>query len=192
MGSLADTFGPARDRSGTAHDDGPVLRPGPVAASGDGEVARITTELSLLGGVLFVAGIGIAFFSSTLLSALAYVLLVAPGSVLVGRFYLAAASDVDRPATVTPPSVVDAWVESGATLLEVVSPGTSGTAPGRRGYGRHARGRRGRGPLRSLSRRWQFPVRRSTSLPVLLRRLGRRLVAYARTRAARSRRGERL
>lgn len=199
MGSLADTFGgsPARDRA-EPEQEGPVLRPGPFAASGEGEIARVTTELTLLGGLLFVAGIGIAFFSSTLLSTLAYVLFVAPGTVLVGRYYLASASDAESPRAVDArvETRTDAFGPVPAVLADLL--GRDGHGPGQRGRGQRGRGQRGRGrhrrgPGRSLSGRPRSRLPGGGTLHALLRALRRTLVVYARMSDVRgSRRGERL
>lgn len=177
---MADTFGgsPARDRA-EPEQEGPVLRPGPFAASGEGEIARVTTELTLLGGLLFVAGIGIAFFSSTLLSTLAYVLFVAPGTVLVGRYYLASALDAESPGAVDTSieTRTDRFGQVPAVLADLR--GRDGHGPGQRGRGQRGRGRHPRGPGRSLSGRPRGRLPVGGTLPALLRAFRRTLVVYA-------------
>lgn len=167
---MADTFGrpDAHDRRGTDPDEEPVLRPGPLAPSSDDGRARVAAGLALLGGVAFVAGIGIAFFSSTLLSTLAYVLVAAPATVVVAGRYLRSVSAGDRSSIVDAgASVASLGGGSSPPLrradLGVIRWRVRPGAPGDRRQslgGRKALGQPGRGSLAAVRRR----VGRITSL----------------------------
>lgn len=175
MGSLADTYGGSSGRSGRSggrpSGDGaePLVRSGSPEGAETADERQIGTALTLAGVVLLVVGVGIAFFSATLLATLGYSLLVAVGTAVVAHHHLA--------STPTAAVVVGLAVAAGRRWIgrgRGRGRGRTGTRNGRLGRRRSTRSTRG-------SRRGR-PRRRSplASVWATARRLVARVILVGR------------
>lgn len=109
MGSLSDEFGHQQPggRSRPRQNSEAAEHPWAPEVAGDGNSTCNTRVLYPVGGFLTVLGVYIAFFSSTLLSTLAYLLLLALLVLAIGRRYSASAGSVRLPRS------IEAYVDTG-------------------------------------------------------------------------------